>query len=77
MFGKLLKHEWRAVRSQVGMLCLVIFVAGLLSGGILRYMVWSTVTGNSVMVTVYMIVLTAAVLVIFGGCIADSGYIIK
>lgn len=70
MFGKLVKHEWGAVRSWIGMLCLAIFVAGLLSGGVLRYMVWSTVTGNSIMVTVYSIVLAVAVLIIFGGCFA-------
>lgn len=69
MFAKLLKHEWRATRGLVGLLCAIIGISGLLTGGILRYMTWSSVTGNGFMVVVYTIVLTAAVLAIFGCCV--------
>lgn len=66
MFAKLLKHEWRSSRGLVGLLCAIIGVSGLLSGGIARYMTWSTVTGNSFMVAVYTLVLTVAILAIVG-----------
>ena len=69
MFVKLLKQEWRANRGLIGLLCAVIGISGLLTGGILRYMTWSTATGNDFMVIVYTIILTAAVLAIFGCCV--------
>lgn len=69
MFAKLLKHEWQANRSLMGLLCAIIGISGLVTGGILRYMTWSTVTGNEFMVVAYTIILTAAMLAIFGCCI--------
>lgn len=75
MFTKLLKHEWRATRGLVGLLCAIIGLSGLLTGGISRYMTWSSVTGNGFMVAVYTIILTAAVLAIFG-CCAGAMYLL-
>lgn len=69
MFVKLLKHEWQANRGLIGLLCVIIAISGLLTGGILRYMTWSSVTGNEFMVIIYTIILTAAVLAIFGCCV--------
>lgn len=62
MFVKLLKYEWRANRSLIGLMCAVLGISGLLSGGILRYITWSAVSGNSFMVNLYSIVLTAVIL---------------
>lgn len=39
MFAKLLKHEWRATRGVVGLLCAIILIAGLTIGGVMHYMV--------------------------------------
>ena len=75
MFAKLLKHEWRATRGLVGLLCAIIGISGLLTGGISRYMTWSSVTGNGFMVAVYTVILTAAVLAIFG-CCAGAMYLL-
>lgn len=69
MFVKLLKHEWRSNRSLVGLLCAIIAISGLLTGGILRYMTWSSAMGADIMVVVYTIILTAAVLAIVFCCI--------
>lgn len=38
MFAKLLKHEWRAIRSVIGLLCVIILLAGLTIGGVANYM---------------------------------------
>lgn len=40
MFTKLLKHEWRATRGTLGILCLVCLGAGLLGGLTMRYLIW-------------------------------------
>ncbi|MBR7179623.1 MAG: hypothetical protein IKD27_08950 [Oscillospiraceae bacterium] len=63
MFVKLLKHEWRANRGLIGLLCAVIGGSGLLSGGLLRYMVWNGVTGNEAAVAIYTFVLAAVLIV--------------
>ena len=39
MFAKLLKHEWRATRGVLGLLCLISLSAALLGGGAMRYLV--------------------------------------
>ncbi|MGM9590795.1 MAG: hypothetical protein ACI3V0_11595 [Faecousia sp.] len=39
MFTKLLKHEWRATRGVIGLLCVIILISGLTIGGIMHYMV--------------------------------------
>lgn len=75
MFAKLLKHEWRANRGLVGLLCAIIGISGILTGGIARYMTWSSVTGNAFMVSVYSIVLAVAVLAIVG-CSVGAMYLL-
>lgn len=35
MFTKLLKHEWRATRGVIGLLCVIILIAGLTIGGVM------------------------------------------
>lgn len=72
MFGKLLKHEWIAVKRLVGLLCLAVFASGLLCGGILKNMIWSSVTGNGIMVELYAMVLVAAFLTILFGCLGTK-----
>lgn len=66
MFLKLLKHEWQGSRRIVGLLCAVIALSGLLTGGSMRYITWSAVIGNDAMVVAYSAVLTAALLAIIG-----------
>lgn len=69
MFGKLLKHEWRGSRRLVGWLCAIIALSGLLTGGSLRYIVWSVAKGNQAMISVYSAVLTTSVIAILGSCV--------
>lgn len=38
MFAKLLKHEWRATRGIIGLLCVIILIAGLTIGAVSHYM---------------------------------------
>lgn len=38
MFTKLLKHEWRAIRGVIGLLCVIILISGLTIGGVANYM---------------------------------------
>lgn len=38
MFAKLLKHEWRATRGVIFLLCVIILIAGLTIGGVANYM---------------------------------------
>ena len=38
MFTKLLKHEWRATRGIVALLCVIILISGLTVGGVMYYM---------------------------------------
>lgn len=42
MFTKLLKHEWRAIRGVLGLICLICLSAALLGGGSMRYLVWAS-----------------------------------
>ncbi len=35
MFAKLLKHEWRATRGIIGLLCVIILISGLTIGGVM------------------------------------------
>lgn len=62
MFVKLLKHEWRANRGLIGLLCAVIGGSGLLSGGIMRYTLWSGLMGNNAAVAIYTFVLSAVLI---------------
>ena len=38
MFAKLLKHEWRATRGVIALLCIIILISGLAFGGTVHYM---------------------------------------
>lgn len=38
MFAKLLKHEWRATRGIVALLCVIILISGVTIGGVMHYM---------------------------------------
>lgn len=49
MFAKLLKHEWRATRSIIGLLCVIVLIAGLTIGGVMNYMVRLS-TGENIIV---------------------------
>ncbi|MGM9603661.1 MAG: hypothetical protein ACI3XG_01205 [Faecousia sp.] len=42
MFTKLLKHEWRATRGMLGILCLICLGASLLGGLTMRYLMWAS-----------------------------------
>ena len=68
MFVKLLKYEWRANRSLVGLMCAIIGISGLLIGGILRYMIWSAAMGDNTVLAVYSAILSAAVITILICC---------
>lgn len=46
MFAKLLKHEWRATRSMIGLLCVIILVSGLMIGGVMHYLMRLENGGN-------------------------------
>ena len=39
MFAKLLKHEWRATRGVIGLLCVIILIAGLTIGAVMNHIV--------------------------------------
>lgn len=69
MFGKLLKHDWRAVRGLVGLLCAVVGLSGLLAGGSLRHIVWFAVQDAPGTMTAYAFVLAAAVITIPVCCV--------
>lgn len=51
MFAKLLKHEWRATRGIVGLLCAIILVSGIMIGGVMNYMIgWEIDNGDMIVV---------------------------
>ena len=62
MFMKLLKHEWRANRGLVGLLCAIVGISGLMVGGGMRYTIWFALTGNQVAVGLYTLVLSASLI---------------
>lgn len=41
MFAKLLKHEWRATRGIIGLLCVIILICGLMIGCSVHYLIWA------------------------------------
>jgi len=43
MFAKLLKHEWRATRGIIALLCAIILISGLTIGGTMHYMLRSEI----------------------------------
>ena len=40
MFAKLMKHEWRATRGVLGLICLICVSAAVLGGLSMRYLTW-------------------------------------
>lgn len=47
MYSKLLKHDWRATRGMLGILCIICLGAALAGGATMRYLVWSSNTAQS------------------------------
>ena len=45
MFTKLLKHEWRATKGIIALLCVIILIAGIAIGGVMHYMIWAEQSG--------------------------------
>ena len=66
MFTKLLKHEWRATRGMLGILCLVCLGASLLGGGTMRYLVWASYQDaeQNVIVVLNVLAMVAAMIVV-------------
>lgn len=47
MFTKLLKHEWRATKGIIGLLCIIILISGVVIGGVMNYMIgWDVSHGD-------------------------------
>ena len=67
MFTKLLKHEWRATRGVLGLLCLISLSAALVGGAAMRYLVWFGNQENQAGLEVVLCVLSmiAAIVGIF------------
>lgn len=66
MYSKLLKHEWRATRGMLGILCLICLGAALAGGGTMRYLVWSSAQNseNNLLIVVNVLALVASILTI-------------
>lgn len=48
MFTKLLKHEWRATKGILALLCVIILIAGLTIGCTMHYIIWNDQNGTVV-----------------------------
>ena len=46
MFTKLLKHEWRATKGVLALLCVIILIAGITIGSTMHYMAWADRNGT-------------------------------
>ena len=66
MFTKLLKHEWRATRGMLGILCLVCLGASLLGGGTMRYLIFASYQDaeQNVIVVLNVLAMVAAMIVV-------------
>lgn len=51
MFTKLLKHEWRATRGVIGLLCIIILISGLTIGCVTHYMVKTSNANDMIMIS--------------------------
>lgn len=60
MFAKLLKHEWRATRGIIGLLCVIILMSGLMIGGVMHYLMRMEDSSGVMMVTVEEVEVEAA-----------------
>lgn len=45
MFTKLLKHEWRATKGILALLCVIVLIAGITIGSVMHYIVWNDQNG--------------------------------
>ena len=41
MFTKLLKHEWRATKGILALLCIIVLIAGITIGCTMHYIIWN------------------------------------
>ena len=48
MFTKLLKHEWRATRGILTLLCIIVLIAGITIGSTMHYIIWSDQNNTAV-----------------------------
>lgn len=48
MFTKLLKHEWRATKGILALLCVIVLIAGLTIGCTMHYIIWNDQNGTVV-----------------------------
>lgn len=48
MFTKLLKHEWRATKGILALLCVIVLIAGLTIGCTMHYIIWNDQNGTIV-----------------------------
>lgn len=48
MFTKLLKHEWRATRGVIGLLCVIILIAGITIGSTMYLMISASQDGATI-----------------------------
>lgn len=45
MFTKLLKHEWRATKGILALLCVIVLIAGITIGCTMHYIIWNDQNG--------------------------------
>ena len=66
MFTKLIKHEWRASRGALGLICLICLIGALLGGCSMRYLVWvsSQTESMKLMDVLCVLALIAAIIAI-------------
>lgn len=66
MFTKLLKHEWRATRGTLGILCLISLGASLMGGLTMRYLIGASErhTQHNLIVVLNVLGLVAAVIAV-------------
>lgn len=48
MFTKLLKHEWRATKGILALLCVIVLIAGITIGSTMHYIIWNDQNGTVV-----------------------------
>ena len=66
MFAKLLKHEWRATRGTLGLLCLISLGASLMGGLTMRYLIGASEqqTQHNLIVVLNVLGLVAAIIAV-------------
>ncbi len=73
MFTKLLKHEWRATRGTLGILCMVSLGAGLLGGLTMRYLIWASTVqemSQDLIIVLNVLAMVAAVIAVAAAGVA-------